>query len=133
MQAIYDFLLCETPDAWVAQALKEPEILLIDHANCEKKAASTAMNLMYRYIDNFDLLHKMSRLAREELRHFEQVIEIMENRGIVYDAAAATRLARLQQQLLAAARKAHDLCLALLHVIDHTRSRLRSNPRFGWP
>ena len=87
MQAILDFLLCETPDAWVEKALQEPEILLIDHANCEKKAASTAMNLMYRYVDNFDLLHKMSRLAREELRHFEQVIEIMERRGIVYDAA----------------------------------------------
>lgn len=86
MQAIYDFLLCETPDDWVARALQEPEVLLIDHANCEKKAASTAMNLMYRYVDNFDLLHKMSRLAREELRHFEQVIGFMEKRGIVYDA-----------------------------------------------
>ncbi len=86
MQAINDFLLCATPDAWVAQALKQQDVLLVDHANCEKKAASTAMNLMYRYIDNFDLLHKMSRLAREELRHFEQVIEFIEKRGIVYDA-----------------------------------------------
>ena len=86
MQAINDFLLCQTPDSWVAKAVQEQEILLVDHANCEKKAASTAMNLMYRYIDNFDLLHKMSRLAREELRHFEQVIEFMEKRGITYDA-----------------------------------------------
>ena len=86
MQAINDFLLCQTPDSWVAKALQEQETLLVDHANCEKKAASTAMNLMYRYVDNFDLLHKMSRLAREELRHFEQVIEFIEKRGIVYDA-----------------------------------------------
>lgn len=86
MQAINDFLLCETPDSWVAKAVQQQDILLIDHANCEKKAASTAMNLMYRYIDNFDLLHKMSRLAREELRHFEQVIEFIEKRGVVYDA-----------------------------------------------
>jgi tRNA-(ms[2]io[6]A)-hydroxylase len=85
MQAIYEFLHCETPDAWVERALKEPEILLIDHANCEKKAASTAMNLMYRYVDDFELLHKMSRLAREELRHFEQVIAIMEERGVAYN------------------------------------------------
>jgi tRNA-(ms[2]io[6]A)-hydroxylase len=86
MRIINEFLLCATPNAWLARALTEPEILLIDHANCEKKAASTAINLMYRYVDNFDLLNKMSRLAREELRHFEQVIGIIEKRGIVYDA-----------------------------------------------
>lgn len=93
MQAIYDFLLCETPDAWVEQALKEPELLLIDHANCEKKAASTALNLMYRYVDNFELLNKMSRLAREELRHFEQVIAIMARRNIAYPQVTASRYA----------------------------------------
>lgn len=93
MQAIYDFLLCETPDAWVEQALKEPELLLVDHANCEKKAASTALNLMYRYVDNFELLNKMSRLAREELRHFEQVIAIMKRRNIAYPQMTASRYA----------------------------------------
>ena len=72
---IQKFLQCETPDAWVEQA-KLPEnqaLLLLDHANCEKKAASTAINLMYRYVGDFELMHKMSRLAREELRHYEQV------------------------------------------------------------
>lgn len=93
MQAIYQFLLCETPDAWVVQALKEPELLLVDHANCEKKAASTALNLMYRYVDNFELLNKMSRLAREELRHFEQVIGIMQRRNIAYPQITASRYA----------------------------------------
>lgn len=91
MKSIHEFLLCETPDAWVTGALKHPELLLIDHANCEKKAAGTALNLMYRYVDNFDLLNKMSRLAREELRHFEQVIAIMQARGIVYEQITASR------------------------------------------
>ena len=86
MQAIDNFLLCQTPIAWIEKACQEQALLLIDHANCEKKAASTALNLMYRYVDNYELLNKMSRLAREELRHFEQVIAIMEQRGIVYDA-----------------------------------------------
>lgn len=98
MQAVVDFLLCETPDAWIQQALKEPEMLLIDHANCEKKAASTALNLMYRYVDNFDLLNKMSRLAREELRHFEQVIAIMEKRNIPYVQVTASRYAAQLRQ-----------------------------------
>ena len=94
MQAIKEFLLCETPDAWVQDALAHPEILLVDHANCEKKAASTALNLMYRYVGNFDLLNKMSRLAREELRHFEQVIAIMAKRGVDYPQITASRYAQ---------------------------------------
>jgi len=93
MKAVNEFLLCATPDAWVQEALKHPEYLLIDHANCEKKAAGTALNLMYRYVDDFELLNKMSRLAREELRHFEQVIAIMEARGIEYRQITASRYA----------------------------------------
>ena len=90
---ILEFLPCRTPDAWVDAAQNHLDILLIDHANCEKKAAGTAMNLMYRYVDNMDLLNKMSRLAREELRHFEQVIAIMESRGIAYPQITASRYA----------------------------------------
>ena len=90
---ITDFLLCRTPQAWIERALQEPAILLIDHANCEKKAASTALGLMYRHTDKYELLHKMSRLAREELRHFEQVIAIMKKRGVPYEHVAASRYA----------------------------------------
>lgn len=93
LQAIEEFLLCRTPDAWIQQALQHPEILLIDHANCEKKAASTALNLMYRYVSNIELLNKMSRLAREELRHFEQVLAIMQRRKIPYRQISASRYA----------------------------------------
>lgn len=90
---IREFLVCETPSAWVEWALQNPEILLIDHANCEKKAASTALNLMYRYVDYHKLLTKLSRLAREELRHFEQVIAIMKKRGVSYPQITASRYA----------------------------------------
>ena len=90
MQPVLDFLPCRTPDAWVEYALRDIPTLLIDHANCEKKAASTALNLMYRYTENFDLLNKMSRLAREELRHFEQVVAILKRRDIAYDFVTAS-------------------------------------------
>jgi tRNA-(ms[2]io[6]A)-hydroxylase len=93
LQEIENFLPCKTPDLWVENALANPELLLIDHANCEKKAASTALNLIYRYVYNFDLLNKMSRLAREELRHFEQVIAIMKRRNIEYKQISASRYA----------------------------------------
>jgi tRNA-(ms[2]io[6]A)-hydroxylase len=93
LDEIYSFLPCETPDAWIQAALKNQDIMLIDHAHCEKKAASTAMTLMFRYVDRPDLLNKMSRLAREELIHFEQVLEIMEERGITYDHMSPARYA----------------------------------------
>lgn len=90
---LLDFLACATPDAWIAWALENPELLLIDHAQCEKKAASTAMSLLYRYVDEPLLLTKMSQLAREELLHFEQVVKLMEARGIVYRHLSASRYA----------------------------------------
>ena len=90
---IHNFLLCPTPKEWLQAAVKNLDLLLIDHANCEKKAASTALNLIYRYVDNFSLLNKMSKLAREELRHFEQVIGIMQKRHITYRQLSASRYA----------------------------------------
>lgn len=87
---IDSFLLCPTPQAWIEQALQQQDVLLIDHANCEKKAASTALTLMFRYIERPDLQHKLSRLAREELRHFEQVAAIMKKRGIAYRPVSAS-------------------------------------------
>jgi len=93
---IQAFLPCLTPDAWVAAALQRDHesTLLIDHANCEKKAAATALALMHRYTDNSVLMNKMSRLAREELRHFEQVTKIMAARDIPYEPLSASRYAQ---------------------------------------
>ena len=86
LDEIKRFLGCETPQAWI-EAARDPaqlELLLTDHAHCEKKAASTAMTLMFRYVNHPELLNKMSRLAREELIHFEQVLAIMKDRGLKY-------------------------------------------------
>jgi len=95
LKNIRSFLFCETPQAWIDYAVR-PEnlsLLLIDHANCEKKAASTAVNLIYRYIDKFDVMIKMSKLAREELRHFEQVLVLLKKRGLVFAAVSPSRYA----------------------------------------
>jgi len=92
-QDIIDFLPCETPDAWVQCALNNLDTLLIDHANCEKKAAATAMNLMYRHLDDSQLLATMSQLAREELLHFQQVVTLLKARGITYKRLGPSRYA----------------------------------------
>lgn len=114
---ILEFLPCPTPQAWIDEARK-PEnlpVILVDHANNELKAAQSAMALMSRYRngllgqsrdnaerrersqfkpeDQLSLLNKMSRLAREELRHYEQVLAIMTRRDIPYTHLAAARYA----------------------------------------
>jgi len=100
LDEINEFLPCPTPDRWVENALENQSLMLIDHANCEKKAASTALSLINRYTDNFDLLNKMSRLAREEMRHFEQVIALMKRRNIAYQHVSASRYASGLRELV---------------------------------
>ena len=92
-RAVADFLDSPTPDAWVAEAGKRIPEMLLDHANCELKAASTAMGFLYRYPDRTVLAQRMSRLAREELRHFEQVREIMQELEIPFERLSASRYA----------------------------------------
>jgi tRNA-(ms[2]io[6]A)-hydroxylase len=88
------FLACPTPASWVHAAVENQDILLIDHANCEKKAAATALNLMFQYGDRDPALQEaMSRLAREELRHFEQVTRLIRKRGIANRPLSAARYA----------------------------------------
>ena len=92
-QAIHDFLNCATPKAWIKAALKDLDTILIDHAANELKAAQSAMTLIAKNPQKIDLLNKMSRLAREELLHFEQVLKILKKRGIPYEAQKASRYA----------------------------------------
>lgn len=90
IQPVLDFLKCRTPDEWVTTALQFPDIILIDHAANELKAAQSAMTLMAKNPHKLDVLEKMSRLAREELVHFEQVMKILKKRGIKYQALKAS-------------------------------------------
>jgi tRNA-(ms[2]io[6]A)-hydroxylase len=75
-------LKAATPQVWAAHAARNWQELLRDHANCEKKAASTALALMFAYPDDMALCSAMARLAREELRHFEQVQKLMTRLGV---------------------------------------------------
>ena len=90
---IQKFLACETPQSWLKAALENQSTLLIDHANCEKKAAATAMKLIHRHTSKPELLAKMAQLAREELLHFQQVVKILSVRGIEYINLSPSRYA----------------------------------------
>ena len=93
MQPVLAFLGCETPKAWLDEALNNLPLLMQDHANCEKKAASTAMNLMFRYSFFSDLQTKLAQLVREEMLHYEQVLEFMAKRGQKWEGLSAGRYA----------------------------------------
>ncbi|USA55098.1 tRNA-(ms[2]io[6]A)-hydroxylase [Acinetobacter sp. C32I] len=93
MQPVIEFLGCVTPQAWLDEAINNLDILMQDHANCEKKAASTAMNLMFRYSFFTDLQVKLAQLVREEMLHYEQVLEFMNKRGQEWKGLSAGRYA----------------------------------------
>ena len=90
IQPVIDFLKGNTPDSWYEAAKSNISILLVDHANCEKKAASAALGLMYKYVSYDDMLQKLSRLAREELRHFEMVLDLMKSQKVDYEYLSAS-------------------------------------------
>ncbi len=94
LSAIYDFLGSRTSQAWIDQALKNLPLIIQDHANCEKKAAGTAMNLMFRYESAHDLQCKLAQLVREEMLHYEQVLGIMRERGQQWQHLSAGRYAK---------------------------------------
>jgi tRNA-(ms[2]io[6]A)-hydroxylase len=112
--ACNSILAAPTPTAWTeAAAARLPE-LLVDHANCEKKAASSALALIFAYPEDTALVLALSRLAREELRHFEQVHRAMRQLAIT---AVRQRPGRYAQELRRAMRTTHperklDLLLA---------------------
>jgi tRNA-(ms[2]io[6]A)-hydroxylase len=82
----YDFTMLNlqvpTPPRWLAQVSAHLDELLIDHAHCEKKAAGVAMNLLFAYVDEVELVRAMSAIVQEELSHFHLVLDLLERRGI---------------------------------------------------
>jgi len=69
---------------WLQQVHDHLDEILIDHAHCEKKAAGTAMNLMFAYVENEQLCRDMTEIVTEELEHFHMVIDLLKRRGIAF-------------------------------------------------
>lgn len=90
---IIDFLGVTTGEKWLTAALADLPTLIQDHANCEKKAAGTAMNLIFRYMSHTELQLKLAQLIREEMLHYEQVMGLMAERGQAWQHIPAGRYA----------------------------------------
>lgn len=119
---IEGILLAPTPAAWVEAAAGRWRELINDHAQCEKKAASTALALMFAYPDDRRLAGTLSRLAREELRHFEQVQKLMITLGVPFERQRPGRYAPGLRALLRTADPARKLDLLLIGALIEARS-----------
>lgn len=118
-------LRAPTPSAWVeAAAERWPEVLL-DHANCEKKAASTALALMFAYPEDQPLGLALSRVAREELRHFEQVQAAMRVLGVAFARQRPGRYAHALRGMLRTSDPGRKLDLLLTGALIEARSAER--------
>lgn len=120
-------LAAATTEAWLERALSDVDALLVDHAHCEKKAAGMAVNLLFRYPHHGFLHEPLSRLAREELAHFEQVLALLAARG---RALEPQRPAPYAGRLRAASR-AHEPARLLDTLLCGALIEARSCERFG--
>jgi tRNA-(ms[2]io[6]A)-hydroxylase len=82
-------LQSESDTRWLDQVDQHLDEVLIDHAHCERKAASTAMNLMNSYTEDRELCREMTRIVEEELEHFEMVLQLLDRRGVPFRRLAS--------------------------------------------
>jgi tRNA 2-(methylsulfanyl)-N6-isopentenyladenosine37 hydroxylase len=111
-----------TDPAWVDAAVREWRVLLIDHANCEKKAASTALALLFAYPEDRALTARLSRLAREELRHFEQVDRMLDRLDVPAQRLAPGRYAGGLRRAVSRDEPRRKLDLMLCGALIEARS-----------
>ncbi|TDJ35813.1 MAG: tRNA-(ms[2]io[6]A)-hydroxylase [Gammaproteobacteria bacterium] len=116
------FVDTPTPREWIEEASNRLPELLLDHANCELKAASTALAFIYRYPQKTALVTRMSRLAREELRHFEQVRKIMQEMSLPFEQLSASRYAGSLRDAVRNNEPERQLDLLLVGALIEARS-----------
>jgi len=116
------FLAAPTPQAWVDAAAVNWRMMLNDHANCEKKAASTALALMFAYPEDAALSVALARLAREELRHFEQVVRLMQKLEVPFERLTPSRYAAGLRRHASSAEPRRKLDLMLIGALIEARS-----------
>ena len=87
-------LQSQTPERWLHQAESNLDEVLIDHAHCEKKAAGTALNLLFAYVENVELCREMTQIVNEELEHFHLVLDLLQRRNIAFRRLKPSRYGR---------------------------------------
>ena len=118
-------LVCPSPPEWLPRVLGDLDTLLLDHAHCEKKAASTVLGFSFR-VPEMDFAAQMSRLAREELLHFEMALRELRRRSQPYTKQAPARYAErlasgMRRKVLDEAMVDSLVVAALIEARSHER------------
>ena len=93
-------LKTRSPVRWLQQVENHLDEVLIDHAHCEKKAAGTAMNLIFAYVDNEELCHEMTLIVNEELEHFQMVLSLLKQHHIPFRRNRPSQYGRKLNELV---------------------------------
>ena len=72
-----------TDPRWVNIVESNIEEILTDHAWCEQKAASNAIYIIVNNSEKEELVTEMTRIALEEMEHFQMVHNIIKEKGLV--------------------------------------------------
>ena len=75
-------VLSASPQAWIDAVMSDFDSFLQDHADCERKASAMAMSLIAKYPDRDFIIPDLIDTALEELEHFQQVYEVMKQKGV---------------------------------------------------
>lgn len=68
-------------EAWLEAVMNDFNAFLQDHADCERKASSMAMSFVAKYPDRVEIIPELIETAIEELEHFQQVYQLLADRG----------------------------------------------------
>ena len=109
-------LVSDTDPKWVVEHEPHVDVLLLDHTHCEKKAASTAINLIFRYQHQPELMKPLSELAREELEHFEMMLGVLGKRSIAFRPLHPSPYAGRLYKLIRHGEPERLLDLSLIHI-----------------
>lgn len=120
----------ETDSRWAEGVVEHLDELLLEHAHLERKAASSAVQFMFRYTEHAFLQQPLSELAREELAHFEAVLEVMARRGLEFRAQKPSAYAARLLQVVRG-QEPHQLldrllCAAVIEARSCERMKLLS-------
>ena len=115
-------LACPTPARWLQQIERQLDVLLVDHAHCEKKAAGTAMNLIFHYVEHEELCRALSEIVREELEHFNLVLDVLRQRGVRFRRISPSSYGRKLNELVSKQEPQRAIDRMLVAALIEARS-----------
>ena len=124
-RATIKFLKTPTSEAWIEQAIANVDTILLDHAQCERKAAGTAIQMMSRYPSSDRLVRELTAIAQEELSHYAQVNQWLDRRGIPFQPVTPPPYGANLKKLVRRQEPDRMLDLLLVSALIEARSHER--------